>query len=1049
TVRGATLVESLSKVRSSGLPFVSPKSSSRTNESVVVRDVLQMLQGFSSTCFYWDGTGHKFCVKKGMHVSHLSQSSLSHVLYRFMHAATCLQRIEAFVKQVEAGLCSGLLKSHAEPSPTLQAFANAVSVRLKCLRKVALEKELECSGTAAGTTVTLLSLVESLSRICAGAEFLLQVVNDVSSRCQLQKALAAGELATHILDHLYEKLAEFCLVQDGEEEPYRTLLLLFVCSLRPLTESLDSWLHEGTLSDPFGELFFYANHTIAVADPAFWEKGYFLRQQGSAENDPKLQATTLESPKDRQSPKLKTGNQSNNEKVPICPVFIQPIAKAIVSAGKSLQLLRHVQRDHLEVSEKNSLGNHENYVSSSIELPLFPQLLHSKVSAHIGPQQHALICENMSDVEQSGLEKSDRMLSLFENFSMTLLRLLGYGFSASEDFSFELETLTFSGNIARPLTSKKDSAIISEDEQLKSRKQQENWWYLHLDIIAEKFQKLNMGINGDILKCDSQGLSLLPSVRGVNEIPEFPNKSGLDDPSQSVDINWSGSNTLFKPENTAFYVSAREPNQQNGIWNIELNLSKCCLLPPLNDETLREAIYNEYDRNEKKHSVLGEDGTNDSSDMDESSFKQTNHSICGEGMPDPSLISFTGTNYACGFGFGKSVVNHMQADLKALEFLYPYPTLLPRLQENFHVSELLPSHKNGRLASRVLDWLQYVKLKATPQPVVVVQECLITFIKKQVDCVGQQILSKLMDEWRLMDEFAVLRAIYLFGSGDLLQQFCTVLFNKLDRGEPWDDLYELNTMLQDSIRSSADGMLLPSLDSLVVAIVPKSPEQGFGIGALQYKGHTSGFDIDTLDSLELAYKVTWPLELIADEDAINKYNQVMAFLLKVKRAKFVLDKTRTWMWKSGSNNMHNNKHHLLLQQKLLHFVNTFHQYVMDQVLYSAWIELCEGMALAGSLDEVIACHEAYLVSIQRQCFIAPDKLWALIASRVRTILSLALDFYSIQNTLYNGGAAAGIKARCQMEVDRVGQQYDECILFLLRVLSFKLNVGNFPHLVDL
>jgi hypothetical protein len=33
-------------------------------------------------------------------------------------------------------------------------------------------------------------------------------------------------------------------------------------------------------------------------------------------------------------------------------------------------------------------------------------------------------------------------------------------------------------------------------------------------------------------------------------------------------------------------------------------------------------------------------------------------------------------------------------------------------------------------------------------------------------------------------------------SGDLLQQFCSVLFNKLDRGEPWDDYYELNTMLQ-------------------------------------------------------------------------------------------------------------------------------------------------------------------------------------------------------------------------------------------------------------
>lgn len=32
------------------------------------------------------------------------------------------------------------------------------------------------------------------------------------------------------------------------------------------------------------------------------------------------------------------------------------------------------------------------------------------------------------------------------------------------------------------------------------------------------------------------------------------------------------------------------------------------------------------------------------------------------------------------------------------------------------------------------------------------------------------------------------------------------------------------------------------------------------------------------------------------------------------------------------------------------------------------------MAAAGSLDEVIEVHEAYLLSIQRQCFVVPDKL---------------------------------------------------------------------------
>ncbi|KAF7829734.1 putative transmembrane protein [Senna tora] len=47
-----------------------------------------------------------------------------------------------------------------------------------------------------------------------------------------------------------------------------------------------------------------------------------------------------------------------------------------------------------------------------------------------------------------------------------------------------------------------------------------------------------------------------------------------------------------------------------------------------------------------------------------------------------------------------------------------------------------------------------------------------------------------------------------------------------------------------------------------------------------------------------------------------------------------------------------------------------------QVYHSAWREVCEGITAAKSLDEVIDVHEAYMLSIQRQCFVVPDKLEA-------------------------------------------------------------------------
>ncbi|MFS7989585.1 putative gamma-tubulin complex component protein [Helianthus anomalus] len=129
----------------------------------------------------------------------------------------------------------------------------------------------------------------------------------------------------------------------------------------------------------------------------------------------------------------------------------------------------------------------------------------------------------------------------------------------------------------------------------------------------------------------------------------------------------------------------------------------------------------------------------------------------------------------------------------------------------------------------------------------------------------------------------------------------------------------------------------------------------------------------------------------------------MNFLLRVKRAKFVLDKARIWMWKERGMATVNRKYRWLVEQKLLHFVGAFHQYVMDRVYHSSWSELCEGMAAAGSLDEVIQVHEAYLLSIHHQCFVVPDKLWALIASRINNIHGLDLDFYSVQQTISSGG----------------------------------------------
>ncbi|XP_059634056.1 uncharacterized protein LOC132276584 isoform X2 [Cornus florida] len=841
---------------------------------------------------------------------------------------------------------------------------------LKTLRKIALTEEIKISNYDSGTAPTLLGLASSLSSLCSGAEYLLQIVHGAIPQVyfKLDSPVPSADIAVNILDHLYKTLNEVCLVQGGEEDAYQMVLYIFVGSLLPYIEGLDSWLFEGTLDDPFEEMFFHANKSISIDEAEFWEKSYLLRPAQHQKLDVACATdhVRLTNDKDmtgRESISVKGKDRSDTD-LQVCPFFIKDIAKAIVSAGKSLQLIQHAPMTFSAVSGRGN--NHEIDGSGSC---------HESIS--------------LSKIHHG---QGIAGLTLSEVFCVSVAGIIGHSDHISK---YLWQDDPSNSKIAPLLHSFMDKEKLEEGngESLPAIKSSEKIWYKFLvDTLFQKSKIDLESVHKNPNDClDAKEESIAAGV--MDELPML------------------GS---FCPENPVITVCQRFLHEKRDAWST-LNLSRSFYLPPLNDEGLRKAIFG--------------------------------------GNSEP-VFNDKGTSYTSGFQFGQSENIRSQDDSKMLEVLFPFPTLLPPFQEDLYMSELLPFQKNSTLPSRVLSWIQNTEPRATPLPVVILQECLIVYIKKQVDYIGGRILSKLLYEWRLMDELGVLRAIYLLGSGDMLQHFLTVIFNKLDKGESWDDDFELNTVLQESIRNSADGMLLSAPDSLVVSI---TKNHGFGgdeqhntaILVSNHKSRGQGFGIDGLDSLKFTYKVSWPLELIANTEAIKKYNQVMSFLLKVKRAKFVLDKARRWMWKGRGTATVNRKRHWLVEQKLLHFVDAFHQYVMDRVYHSAWRELCEGMAAAGSLDEVIDVHEAYLLSIQRQCFVVPDKLWALIASRINSILGLALDFHSIQQTLSSGGAVSAINARCEMEVDRIEKQFDDCIAFLLRVLSFKLNVGHFPHLADL
>lgn len=110
----------------------------------------------------------------------------------------------------------------------------------------------------------------------------------------------------------------------------------------------------------FLQLFFYANEAVSVDEHDFWEKSYSLR---SLRLDGEINLSIKKETSERESISLshlvKGKDQYTGGSIAI-PLFMKDIAKSIVAAGKSLQLIRHV----CETSPASEKQNGEEFSGS-------------------------------------------------------------------------------------------------------------------------------------------------------------------------------------------------------------------------------------------------------------------------------------------------------------------------------------------------------------------------------------------------------------------------------------------------------------------------------------------------------------------------------------------------------------------------------------------------------------------------------------------------------------------------------------------------------------
>ncbi|XP_050652086.1 gamma-tubulin complex component 5 isoform X5 [Macaca thibetana thibetana] len=221
--------------------------------------------------------------------------------------------------------------------------------------------------------------------------------------------------------------------------------------------------------------------------------------------------------------------------------------------------------------------------------------------------------------------------------------------------------------------------------------------------------------------------------------------------------------------------------------------------------------------------------------------------------------------------------------------------------------------------------------------------------------------------------------------------------------------------------------------------------------------------VHILDGLTLSYKVPWPVDIVISLECQKIYNQVFLLLLQIKWAKYSLDvllfgelvstaekprlqeglvREQDTVTQFGPQKepVRQQIHRMfLLRVKLMHFVNSLHNYIMTRILHSTGLEFQHQVEEAKDLDQLIKIHYRYLSTIHDRCLLR-EKV-SFVKEAIMKVLNLALMFAD--------GWQAGLGTWRMESIEKMESDFKNCHMFLVTILNKAVCRGSFPHLESL
>ncbi|XP_061139837.1 gamma-tubulin complex component 6 isoform X2 [Syngnathus typhle] len=305
--------------------------------------------------------------------------------------------------------------------------------------------------------------------------------------------------------------------------------------------------------------------------------------------------------------------------------------------------------------------------------------------------------------------------------------------------------------------------------------------------------------------------------------------------------------------------------------------------------------------------------------------------------------------------------------------------------------------------------------------------------------VNKAVVDYFFVEMGVERHFEALRHFLLMEDGEFAQSLSDRLFEKLGSGQTPGELLTplvLNSILSKALQYSLHGD------------TPLAANFTFALRFLPDTFHPHA--PDSLNCLELRYKVAWPLNIIITDTCMNKYNRLFSFQLQLKHMVWSLRDVwfhlkRTAVVKGAGRSVQFRQLQLY-RHEMQHFVKVIQGYIANQILQVSWSEFTAKMAAACDLDAIHRTHADYL---NRAIFRAllTDKA-APVMNIIHSIFSLILKFraqlIALPWTSQQGETVHPSFIAMQQSYNTF-KYYSH---FLFKVVTKLVNRGYQPHLED-